>query len=158
LEIVVQRSIFDAFRFDATWKINSVSDRLKEGAEPTSMEIVNRMESPRFIKTHLPLNLLPLQIQTNQKRPKIIYVARNPKDLCVSFYHHRVLIEGYKGTVDEFVDEFVADLCKEIVHFSYELCPAHSLKNWVRRTLRVQNGCGAPRTFSHPAGCGAVRR
>jgi len=74
------------------------------------MEIVNGMDSPRYIKTHLPLNLLPQELLT--KRPKIIYVARNPKDQCVSFYHHRVLIEGYKGTVDDFVDEYVQDLCE----------------------------------------------
>jgi len=74
------------------------------------MEIVAHMPSTRYIKTHLPFNLLPKQIQNGEKRPKIVYVARNPKDVCVSFYHHRVMTEGYEKSVDEFVDEFVNDV------------------------------------------------
>lgn len=100
-------------RFDATWGIRSVTDKLKaEGDKPNSMDVVQSAKSPRTIQTHLPWSLLPKQIREGLKKPKIIYVARNPKDICVSFYHHRVLIEGYSGTIDEFVDEFIADLCK----------------------------------------------
>jgi hypothetical protein len=115
-------------RFDATWKVDTVSQILKgESGEtqPTSMEIVAGMKSPRYIKTHLPLNLLPSQVQNRTKQPKIIYVARNPKDVCVSFYHHRVLIEGYKGTVNDFVEEFVADLCTKY-KISLSLSPKYS--------------------------------
>jgi len=42
-------------------------------------------EIPRVIFTHLPLELLPKQAL--EGRCKIIYVARNPKDNAVSFYH-----------------------------------------------------------------------
>jgi len=76
----------------------------------TSMEIVHHMPSTRYIKTHLPFNLLPHQIQAHERSPKIIYVARNPKDVCTSFYHHKVLTEAYDKSIDEFVDEFVDDV------------------------------------------------
>jgi len=96
--------------FDATWCVAEISEKLKEdAAKPNSMEIVKNMKSPRTIQSHLPWSLLPKEIQDGVKTPKIIYVARNPKDLCVSFYHHRVLIEGYTGKIDEYVEEFIAD-------------------------------------------------
>ncbi len=49
---------------------------------------MDKVPSPRTMKTHLSKNLLPPQIYT--KKPKIIYIARNPKDVAVSFYYmHR---------------------------------------------------------------------
>lgn len=67
------------------------------------------MPSPRFIKTHLPFNLLPKQLRDGEKKPKIVYVARNPKDTCISFYHHSVLVEGFNGTFEEFYTLFLAE-------------------------------------------------
>ncbi|XP_070582128.1 sulfotransferase 1B1-like isoform X1 [Ptychodera flava] len=40
----------------------------------------------RFIPTHLAPSLLPPQVF--EKPVKVIYVARNPKDAAVSYYHH----------------------------------------------------------------------
>ncbi|XP_050663857.1 sulfotransferase 1E1-like isoform X5 [Leptidea sinapis] len=40
--------------------------------------------SPRFIKTHLPLSLLPPSLLD---KGKVIYVARDPRDAAVSHYH-----------------------------------------------------------------------
>ena len=41
--------------------------------------------SPRFVKCHLPMSLYqPKMLDVC----KVVYVARNPKDLCVSLYHH----------------------------------------------------------------------
>jgi estrone sulfotransferase len=97
--------------FDATWGVASVSEKLKEdSSKPNSIQIVKELKSPRTIQSHLPWSLLPTGLKDGTKSPKIIYVARNPKDLCVSFFHHRVLIEGYLGTIDEYVEEFIADL------------------------------------------------
>ncbi|XP_077999664.1 sulfotransferase 1B1-like [Glandiceps talaboti] len=45
-----------------------------------------QMEGRRFIPTHLSPDLLPPQVF--EKNPKVIYVARNPKDVAVSLYHH----------------------------------------------------------------------
>jgi len=76
----------------------------------SSVDLVQRMPSPRYIRSHLPLDLLPKQLLT--VKPKIFYVARSPKDQCVSFYHHRVLMSGYKGTMEDSVEEFMQDLSK----------------------------------------------
>lgn len=63
--------------------------------------------SPRFIKSHLHAALLPDQIWT--VRPKIVYVRRNPKSVAVSYYHHTVSMQGYSGTMEEFVRAFMKD-------------------------------------------------
>ncbi|CAN7988224.1 unnamed protein product [Ixodes hexagonus] len=63
---------------------------------------------PRIVYTHLPLSLLPFSPSA-----KYIYVARNPKDCCVSFYHHTKNISAYgfqDGTFDEFFEIFVDGL------------------------------------------------
>lgn len=72
-----------------------------------SVKFIDELPSPRFIKSHLPFNLLPRQIKTGEKRPKIIYVARNPKDTCISYYYHCKLLEGYRGDFNEFCKLFM---------------------------------------------------
>ncbi|XP_046383768.1 luciferin sulfotransferase-like [Ischnura elegans] len=71
-----------------------------------SVDIVDNMPSPRFIKTHLPWHLLPRQMET--VKPKIIYVARNPKDMCVSYYHYCCLVHRMTGnSFEEFCNLFL---------------------------------------------------
>lgn len=70
-----------------------------------SVQRVNDMPSPRFIKSHLPWQLLPTQMDT--VKPRIIYTARNPKDLCVSFYCYCQLIHKFTGTFEEFCEVFL---------------------------------------------------
>lgn len=36
-------------------------------------------------------------------------MARNPKDLCVSFYHYCLLMHGLVGTFEEFCEIFLSD-------------------------------------------------
>ncbi|XP_050517028.1 luciferin sulfotransferase-like isoform X2 [Diabrotica virgifera virgifera] len=60
------------------------------------------------LKTHLPWVLLPQEIQNNTKQPKIIYVTRNPKDTCISYYNHSRLMEGYRGSFEEFCQLFLS--------------------------------------------------
>ncbi|XP_017112643.1 sulfotransferase family cytosolic 1B member 1-like [Drosophila elegans] len=63
--------------------------------------------NPRFIKSHLPAQLLPPQFW--KKGCKIIYLARNPKDVVVSSFHFLTGLDFWRGSLDEFVDDFVAD-------------------------------------------------
>ena len=53
--------------------------------------------SPRFVKSHLPMSMNnPRLLDTC----KVVYVARNPKDACVSYYHHNRLMRGHGFTGD----------------------------------------------------------
>ncbi|CAK1545177.1 unnamed protein product [Leptosia nina] len=49
----------------------------------SALELLEATPPPRFIKTHLPLSLLP----PNVLDAKMVYVARDPRDAIVSFYH-----------------------------------------------------------------------
>ena len=61
-------------------------------------------DQPRAFHTHLPYNLLPVV-----PKAKYIYVARNPKDVAVSYYYFATNLTdiGYDGTWDEFFDAYV---------------------------------------------------
>lgn len=85
----------------------------------------NQSASPRYIKSHLPVGLLPHQVWTI--KPKIIYVARNTKDAAVSYYHHYRHIQGYDGTFEEFMDIFLADQA------IYSPFHSHVLNFWTMR-------------------------
>lgn len=93
------------------------------------IEYIENLKSPRVIKTHLPLYLLhPMLLDTCKvlKAPyyielnvimlvnQVVYVARNPKDVIVSYYHHHKLIPmmNFTGNMDEFAEYFMKDLSK----------------------------------------------
>ncbi|XP_075686969.1 sulfotransferase 1C2-like isoform X2 [Rhinoderma darwinii] len=74
---------------------------------PTGTESLNAMESPRLIKSHLPVHLMPNSFW--EKNCKVIYVARNPKDVLVSYYHfHRMaIVHPDPGTFEEYLQKFI---------------------------------------------------
>jgi hypothetical protein len=74
-----------------------------------SFDTVKSAKPPRLVKSHLHLSLLPQELVDGSKKAKIIYVFRNPKDVCVSFYHHFCLMNGYTGTMEDFVKQFITD-------------------------------------------------
>ena len=56
------------------------------------MDTVSHTEnckSPRIIKTHLPLAMLPPNLL---EVSKVVVILRNVKDACASFYHHEQLL------------------------------------------------------------------
>jgi len=59
--------------------LNDVFPHLEEVGE----RVVKALPTPRLIKTHLPFKRTPWHAEA-----KYIYVARNPFDCAVSFYHH----------------------------------------------------------------------
>lgn len=81
----------------------------------------------RLIKTHLPYSLLPDSVRT--ENPKIIYVMRNPKDVCVSLFHFTRLIKetGYEGSFSDFFRSFLRG------HVSYGPIWKHYLEWWEHR-------------------------
>ncbi|XP_050718718.1 sulfotransferase 1A1-like [Eriocheir sinensis] len=56
----------------------------KNQEEGLSLHLVDAEPSPRLLKSHYPLSLLPKDILD---RIKVVYVARNPKDMAVSLFH-----------------------------------------------------------------------
>jgi hypothetical protein len=60
-------------------RLDGVFPHLEELGE----EAVRALPEPRLIKTHLPFSRTPWSAQA-----RYIYVARNPFDCAVSFYHH----------------------------------------------------------------------
>ncbi|KAK0682219.1 ST2B1 Sulfotransferase, partial [Pygoscelis papua] len=61
----------------------------------------------RLITTHLPARVLAPALQ--QSKAKVIYVARNPKDVAVSFYHFHRLAKFLPdpGSFDTFLTRFL---------------------------------------------------
>ncbi|XP_060880987.1 luciferin sulfotransferase-like [Metopolophium dirhodum] len=74
-----------------------------------SVEFINGLKSPRFIKTHLPYKLLPKKLRDQSTKAKIIYTARNAKDTCLSYFHHLTLLGAYKEHFEEFCKLFASD-------------------------------------------------
>ena len=77
---------------------------------------VNSRPSPRLIKSHLPYHVIPMS-KDESKRSKYIYVARNPRDVAVSYYHF-VLSFGadsyFIGTWKFFVKLFLEGKSKDL--------------------------------------------
>ncbi|XP_072041909.1 sulfotransferase 1C4-like [Amphiura filiformis] len=73
---------------------------------PETYEIVDKMKSPRIIKSHLQGHLLPPDVF--KKKARLVYVARNPKDLCVSYYHFHYMnpVLPTPKSWNEFFDDF----------------------------------------------------
>ncbi|NP_001076194.1 cytosolic phenol sulfotransferase SULT1A1 isoform 1 [Oryctolagus cuniculus] len=80
----------------------------KAPGAPSGMETLKDTPSPRLLKTHLPLALLP-QTLLDQK-VKVVYVARNAKDVAVSYYnfYHMARVHPEPGTWDSFLEKFMA--------------------------------------------------
>ena len=64
--------------------------------------------SPRVFKSHLRYQLIP-KATDNTRKPRYIYVMRNPKDTAVSFYHHSHFIAAVKDPPSwvAFFDQFI---------------------------------------------------
>ncbi|XP_014665779.1 PREDICTED: sulfotransferase 1C2A-like [Priapulus caudatus] len=66
----------------------------------TDIPDISAMPSPRLMKTHVPFKYLCEDIRERRKKPKIVYVTRNPKDAIVSFYHFDPLGFSIPGVTD----------------------------------------------------------
>ncbi|CAH0389180.1 unnamed protein product [Bemisia tabaci] len=84
-----------------------VKDENEKDIFGDTIAFTHEQPSPRVIKTHLPARLLPLEIWT--RKPKLIYVTRDPKDVAISYYHHHRLWNGYSGSYEDFIEGFLQD-------------------------------------------------
>ncbi|XP_029648302.1 sulfotransferase 1C4-like [Octopus sinensis] len=72
------------------------------------LELAAAVPSPRVIKTHLQKRLAPKQL--NDKNCKVVILFRNPKDVCVSYYHFyrsSSSMGNFKGSWNEFFEMFI---------------------------------------------------
>jgi len=67
-------------------------------------EFLKTLPQRRLFTSHLPYPLMP---RLNNTTAKIVYVARNPKDVATSTYFHNQSKVGYEGTWDEHFQLFL---------------------------------------------------
>ncbi|XP_038066844.1 sulfotransferase 1A1-like [Patiria miniata] len=97
---------------------------------PETHRLAAKIPSTRVLKSHLPGPLLPPQIW--QKKPKIVYVLRNPKDVVVSYFHFRKLVVPTKAMQAETFDEFLQKMFTG-KGVSFGLWWKHYLYFWEKR-------------------------
>ncbi|XP_074864951.1 sulfotransferase 2B1-like isoform X2 [Carettochelys insculpta] len=70
-------------------------------------EVLQETGRPRLITTHLPCQVLTPALQ--KAKAKVIYVARNPKDVAVSFYHFHKMAKFLPdpGSFEDFLMRFL---------------------------------------------------
>lgn len=68
---------------------------------------LDSLPSPRVLDTHLKFRYLPKKII--EHKSKIIHMIRNPKDVCVSSYHHALkdVFTKFEGTFAEFFESWI---------------------------------------------------
>ncbi|KAM3918935.1 sulfotransferase 1 family member D1-like [Leptodactylus fuscus] len=79
---------------------------------PSGIDQLNAAAFPRLVKTHLPIHLMPASFW--EKDVKVIYVARNAKDVAVSYYYLHKMSSAMPdpGPWDVFLDNYVkANVC-----------------------------------------------
>ena len=93
--------------FPAERKAKIMASKGPEERNPfNTIQEAERMKSPRLIKTHLPLSMLPPNLLDTCK---VVYVCRNPMDTCVSYYHHNYVFDviyDYKDSFENFEKYF----------------------------------------------------
>ncbi|KMY96082.1 uncharacterized protein Dsimw501_GD11783, isoform A [Drosophila simulans] len=92
---------------------------------------IEELKSPRLIKSHLPLALLPSKLWEGNN--KVVYVSRSPLDSYVSRYYHGVSFgSNYGKTLHQYFDEWLAsdDFPTEFIEHAHEF---YQLRNepWV---------------------------
>lgn len=107
VDLVLNDGDIEKSRRDAIFQKVPMLEFRVPGEVPPGSEILESVPSPRVIKTHLPVPLFPKSLW--DKNVKIIYVARNPKDVAVSFYHFDKMNQLHPdpGTWEEYVERFI---------------------------------------------------
>ncbi|XP_063054321.1 sulfotransferase 2B1-like [Engraulis encrasicolus] len=83
-------------------------DRVPWMEETRAPLVLDSKPSPRAMVSHMPYHLMPASFFSSQA--KVIYVARNPKDVLVSsfYFHQMASFLDDPGTFEQFLDKFLA--------------------------------------------------
>ncbi|XP_063531414.1 luciferin sulfotransferase-like [Cydia strobilella] len=89
--------------------VNFIQSRQKEVVtEPIyTHTAVHAAPSPRFIKTHAPFSLLPANLLDTTK---VVYIARDPRDVAISNYQFVKKLRHYSGDLKSYCNLFFNDL------------------------------------------------
>lgn len=98
-EVVCMLKQQKAERIDAIKEWNMI-----EGMQQT---LFDSMPSPRILNTHIYFRHLPKDFKN--RKCKILYMLRNPKDVAVSFYNHhvKVLEYEYSGSWEHYLTRYL---------------------------------------------------
>ncbi|XP_054751359.1 sulfotransferase 4A1-like [Lytechinus pictus] len=88
------------------------------------MDVIKKAPSPRKIACHLPFQLLPPDIE---KKAKVIYVARNPKDMVASAMRFTEKTVAYPGGFNQMIIDMMNGA------FSYGSWFDHVMGYWNKR-------------------------
>ncbi|KAF5906105.1 sulfotransferase family cytosolic 2B member 1-like, partial [Clarias magur] len=97
-----------------------------------SKDVLKTFQGPRVLTTHLPYKLLANALQGS--KAKIIYVARNPKDVTVSYYYFHNMAKFLKdpGTFSEFLTDFLGGRVYYGSWFDH-------VKGWTSNARNIEN-------------------
>uniref|UniRef100_A0A2I3SY24 Sulfotransferase n=1 Tax=Pan troglodytes TaxID=9598 RepID=A0A2I3SY24_PANTR len=107
LDLIFNNGDAEKCKRDAIYKRVTFMELIIPGLTNYIFLNLKNMQSPRLVKTHLPVQLLPSSFWKNNC--KMIYVARNAKDVAVSYYyfHQMAKMHPDPGTWEEFLDKFM---------------------------------------------------
>nr|XP_015101811.1 sulfotransferase family cytosolic 1B member 1 isoform X2 [Vicugna pacos] len=90
-----------------TWISEILDMVLNDGDVEKCIEQLEKNPSPRLVKTHLPIDLIPKSFWENNC--KMIYLARNAKDVAVSYYHFDLMnnLQPLPGSWEEYLEKFI---------------------------------------------------
>lgn len=118
---------------DTKKELLEINEGFKEGQQlienmsVMGYEYLPHSQKRRFIKTHFPFSLMPPSVM--ETGAKVVYVARNPRDVAVSFYHLNRLYrtQGYIGNFTDYWKYFENNLAPWCPYWS------HIKEGWLNR-------------------------
>ncbi|XP_055924271.1 sulfotransferase ssu-1-like [Argiope bruennichi] len=110
----IQNIILHIFRKGQKLSNPSEFLRLAPYIDMQGQEGIDKMPRPGAFKTHIPFSRMPYS-----KDAKYIFVARNPKDCCVSSYYHTRNQPGFEYWDSDFNDFFELFIAGEVQYNDY---------------------------------------
>jgi len=84
-----------------------------------------KIQRPRILKSHHSYN--PLY-------PKVVYIIRDVRDVCISYYYHKMKYLRMKLNFDDFLNDFIKGNLDDFGTYS------KNYKSWMRMEDEIKNG------------------